>query len=77
LIEIPKDRLTVGVVEAIAEEFIMREGTDYGSLELSLASKVAKVLGQIDNGDVVITFDPESESCTLLAKSKFQQIAAQ
>jgi len=75
LIEIPKDRLANDVVEAIAEEFIMREGTDYGNQEVSLASKVAQVIRQIDKGDVIITFDPESESCSLLTRHQFKQLA--
>ena len=67
-IEIPPEQLSPEVLQAIIEEFIMREGTDYGVQEYSLQQKVAQVQQQLDRGRVVIVFDPASESCTLLSK---------
>lgn len=48
------------------EEFISREGTDYGELEFTLAEKVEQVKAQVKRGDVVILFDAESGTCNLL-----------
>lgn len=71
LIEIPQERLAEEVLVAIIEEFISREGTDYGAVEQDFTTKVTRVKRQIEKGDVVIVFDPESESCNLLTKREF------
>ena len=59
MIEIPLDRLSPDILNAVIEEFILREGTDYGASETSMDSKIAQVRRQLDHGDVLITFDPE------------------
>lgn len=56
----------LGLIEA----FIMREGTDYGVDEVPLATKVAQVEKQLATGEVVIAFDPASESVTLLTRQQ-------
>ena len=40
MIEIPAERLSAEVLRAVIEEFILREGTDYGSYEVSLEDKI-------------------------------------
>jgi uncharacterized protein YheU (UPF0270 family) len=67
-IEVPPQQLDADILTAIIEEFVNREGTDYGLAEYSLEQKVAQVKRQIDQGKVVIAFDAVTESCTLLLK---------
>jgi len=71
VIEIPFKRLDAEILSAVIEEFILREGTDYGAREVSLEDKIAQVRGQLENGDVLITFDPRTENCTLLTRQQF------
>ncbi len=66
--EIPSSRLSPDVLRVLAEEFVAREGTDYGATEVSLDVKVAQVLDQIRQGLVVIRFDPKIQSCGLFPK---------
>ena len=66
MIEIPYQRLGEDILQAIIEEFILREGTDYGVREADFADKVAQVHKQLASGEVVITFDPKTENCTCL-----------
>jgi uncharacterized protein len=61
--EIPADQLNPDVLNAIAEDFVTREGTDYGDVDVSLEEKVAQVLSQIKQGQAVIRFDPKTETC--------------
>ncbi len=65
---VPAARLSAEALEALLEEFITREGTDYGLREYSLDEKKADVHGQLRRGEVVIVFDPESERVTLLRR---------
>ncbi|MFT7471597.1 MAG: hypothetical protein ACI8XU_001493 [Kiritimatiellia bacterium] len=62
---IPFQELTTETLTAIIEEFISREGTDYGVHETSLEKKVLQVMNQLERGEIVVTFDPESQSCDL------------
>jgi len=65
-LEIPWNQLSAQVLHSLIEEFITREGTDYGEREFSLAEKVEQVKAQIKRGDVVIVHDAESRTCNLL-----------
>ena len=73
MIEIPVDRLSAEVLNAVIEEFILREGTDYGVQEAGMDNKIAQVHRQLTKGDVLITFDPATENCTLLTKNQFRR----
>lgn len=73
MIEIPSERLSRDVLSAVIEEYILREGTDYGVQEASLESKIKQVHRQIIQGDVLITFDPVTENCTLLTRNQFNR----
>ena len=67
-IEIPSAELEEETLSAVIEEFITREGTDYGEREFSLAQKVAQVRRRLDSGQAALVFDPVTESCTILPK---------
>jgi len=67
--EIPYQELSAESLSAIIEEYITREGTDYGDQEYSLAQKVEQVKNQLKRGDVYLSFDPESETCHLAARN--------
>jgi uncharacterized protein YheU (UPF0270 family) len=73
VIEIPRERLNAEILTAIIEEFILREGTDYGAREVDFESKVSQVKRLLDVGDVVITYDPKTENCTLLTRQQFRR----
>ena len=63
---VPHSELAAELLYAVVESFVLREGTDYGERELSLAEKVARVLAQLKKGDANIVFDPESESVSIV-----------
>ena len=68
-IRVRPDDLEPDTLRAVIESFVLREGTDYGLHETSLEAKVAQVLMQLRRGEAHITFDPASESVTLVATS--------
>ncbi|WP_084691912.1 YheU family protein [Desulfobacter vibrioformis] len=53
-------------LDSVVEEFVTRDGTDYGEVEVPLETKVAQVIAQLRSGKAVIVFDPRTESCTIL-----------
>lgn len=64
--DIPPSALRPEVLRALIEEFVTREGTDYGHEEHDLERKVAAVRRQLERGEAKISFDPESESVSIL-----------
>ncbi|MDP6097620.1 MAG: YheU family protein [Gammaproteobacteria bacterium] len=66
--EIPFSELSSDAVKAIIEEFITREGTEYGSQEFSLAEKTEQVRRQMEKGEVYIDYDAESKTCQLVSR---------
>ena len=65
---IPYQQISPDALQGLIEEFITREGTDYGETEISLEQKVSQVERQLARGDIVIVFDVASESVSILTK---------
>ncbi|MDG2420877.1 MAG: YheU family protein [Gammaproteobacteria bacterium] len=64
--EIPYTELSNDALIGVIEEFISREGTDYGHGDYSFEKKIEQVISQLKNGEVRLFFDSESESCNLM-----------
>lgn len=65
---IPHDQLSSEALNGVVEEFVTRDGTDYGEQEVPLETKKAQVLAQLRSGHAVIIFDPESETCNIMRR---------
>ncbi|WP_319574525.1 YheU family protein [uncultured Desulfobacter sp.] len=65
-VKIPYDQLSPESLQGVVEEFVTRDGTDYGEVEVPLEAKMAQVLVQLKSGRAVIVFDQETETCTVL-----------
>ena len=66
--EIPADRLPLHILDAVIEEFVTREGTDYGHSNHSLPQKVEQVRVALHKKEAVIVFDEESGSCNIVLR---------
>ena len=67
-LEIPAKALSEEALAGLIESFILREGTDYGAIEISHETKVAKIQKQLAIGKIKIAFDPNTDSVTLLTE---------
>jgi uncharacterized protein YheU (UPF0270 family) len=67
---VPADALSADVLGALIEEFVTREGTEYGLRDYTLQEKTQAVRRQIEGGQVLIAFDVESESTTLVPRAE-------
>lgn len=67
---VPYEQLSADALQGVIEEFINREGTDYGLIEASLQDKCDQVLAQIKKGLVVIVFDHDSQSVSVMHKDQ-------
>ena len=51
---IPWQDIAPETLENLIREFVLREGTDYGTVEISLQDKVDQVKTQLEKGEAVI-----------------------
>jgi len=63
--EIPWETLEPLTLRAVIEEFVSRDGTDYGHQEASLDSKVEDVYRLLRQNKVRVVFDVDTESCDI------------
>ena len=64
--ELSPDQLSPQALRGLVEEFVTRDGTDYGAVERSAEDKIARVEAQLASGEVRIVFDPETESANIV-----------
>ncbi|MGK3112596.1 YheU family protein [Candidatus Pantoea formicae] len=69
---IPWQELEVTTLENLIESFVLREGTDYGEQERSLAQKVSDVRRQLERGEVVLVWSELHESVNIMPKGDFR-----
>lgn len=69
---IPPGSLSEEALQGVLEEFISRDGTDYGEQELSLEAKVARLKPQVMRGEVLIVFDEALEGVTLMTREEWR-----
>ena len=66
-VELDADQLSPSALRGLVEEFVSREGTDYGPGDWTLDDKVAQVVGQLERGEARIVFDLELETASIVA----------
>lgn len=65
---VPWEHLSEEALRGVIENFVTLEGTEYGFEEVDLETKVADVRRQLERGEVVVVFDPKSETAGLVRK---------
>lgn len=50
----------------LIEDFVTRDGTDYGAVEASLERRVEEVHAQLKNGKASVSFDAESGTASIV-----------
>lgn len=73
MIIIPPEQLHEDTLNALIEEFVTRDGTDYGHEEVALARKVEQVRSQLRQKKVLIVFDPGLEQANILTQEQYQE----
>ncbi len=63
---IPWDRMPAETLQRLIEEYVTRDGTDYGTVETPLATRVAQVERALRSGRAVVTFDTALQSATIV-----------
>jgi len=70
---VPYDALSADALNGLLEEFVTRDGTDYGDQEASLADKVAQVRRMLISGEVVILFSESTGQCNIVLSNSLDR----
>lgn len=62
---IPVSKLSAKALNGVIEEFISRNGTDYGAIEASWETNFRQVKDKLKNGLAVLVFDDETETTNI------------
>ncbi len=69
-VEVPHAQLAPEVLRRLIEEFVTRDGTDYGAVERTLDEKVAGVQRQLAAGEAAIVVDAQSETIDIVVRRR-------
>jgi len=67
-LRIPCDKLPPDTLKALIEEFVTRDGTDYGETEVPLEQKIRQVYKELISGKALILFDTVEQTCNIVAR---------
>ena len=73
-LQIPPEKLEDATLSAVLQDYVNREGTDYGMHELSLQDKVRRLRRQLDSGELKLLYDMESEEWDLLPAADAERL---
>lgn len=73
LMIIPLEQLPAKTLLAIIEDFILREGTEYGAEEISKQAKIAQVMKQLEQGSAVLVYSELYESVNIMPSEQFKE----
>lgn len=73
-VRVPADALSPETLQNLIEEFVTREGTDYGGADIPLSSKTTDVAKQLRSGDAVILYDPSDQSVNIVTRRFADQV---
>ncbi len=62
---IPVNKLSSHALKGVIEEFISRNGTDYGAIEASLETSFMQVKAKLKDRSAVLVFDDETETTNI------------
>lgn len=68
-IVVPHDQINPATLRTMIQEFVSRDGADWGDARGTLEEKVKQVLAQLHSGRVQVVFDLNSNSANLVART--------
>ena len=68
IIQVPYNELQPETLQAVIEDFITRDNTDFEEEESYLLQKVERVMCQLKTNSAVLIFDTVTETCNIVLK---------
>ena len=67
---IPHENLSAEALAGLVEEYVSRDGTERGEV----ADKSKAVIRLLERGELVLVYDPDSESCNLISPDQLSAV---
>lgn len=71
---IPFERLSTEALRSVIEEFVTRDGTDYGLVEMNIEQKIGVISSQLKKGDALVVYDEKTETTNIVSKEDLLKI---
>nr|MBF0222512.1 YheU family protein [Desulfobulbaceae bacterium] len=65
-VEVPYEQLEPETLQNLVEEFVTRDGNDWGDVDGALESSVAQVMQQLRDRKAKVVFDLKSETANIV-----------
>ncbi|WP_158771987.1 YheU family protein [Paraglaciecola sp. L1A13] len=69
---IPISEISADALSNLIEGFVLREGTDYGDADCSLADKVEQVRSQLKSGEALLVYSELHETVNIIPKGQLE-----
>jgi uncharacterized protein len=67
-VTVPIELIEADTLRALIEEFVTRDGTDYGAVETPLSHRVQQVSRWLTKGDALVVYNPQTDSVSIVLK---------
>jgi uncharacterized protein YheU (UPF0270 family) len=69
-IVVPLDRINPDTLRNLVGEFVTREWSDLSDAGISFETKIAQVMKQLEEQQILVVYDPTSETCNIVAADR-------
>ena len=71
---VPWQEIPPETLDNLIEEFVTRDGTDYGEQEICTDTKVAQVREQLRRGQASVVFDDVTETISIFTREQLDEL---
>ncbi|MBF5058436.1 hypothetical protein Y5W_03730 [Alcanivorax sp. 521-1] len=71
---VPWSDIDRATLDNLIEEFVTRDGTDYGEQEVATATKVEQVRAQLKRGEASVVFDDATETVSVMTREQLREL---
>ena len=65
-VEVPYEQIEPETLQNLIQEFVTRDGNDWGDVDGALENKVGQVMQQLRNRKAMVVFDLKSETANIV-----------
>ena len=71
---VPPEQLSDEALSGVLQEYISREGTDYGLREITFEAQLEQAKSAMLDGECILIFDRQTECCQLLSRPQLKEL---
>ena len=76
IINVPISDISAEALTGLLEEYVSRDGTDYGEVEVTIDEKTKVLRKQLEEGELSILFDQETQELDIVMREQMENFCA-